>query len=190
MNEPSGQTSGEIKNPPWQERFVVHTTRSGKTLIASKPSSEQYRVFTNSHKSVEEEIRSAATYAEFASDVEIYKYTGMLTSRNAYQVAMADYLGKPKILAIDPSQWTGGIGQPIHIKAKDDFCVLFVRLMIRENKKDGLSLEDGVAVQSETDDLLWTYTTTRQVTKKRGLRLYAFAFDLPGNVGGSCLEIK
>ena len=190
MNESSSQNPGEVKNPPWAVRFVVCTTRSGKTLIASKPAATPYRVFINSNTSVQEEIRGAATYAEFFSDLEIYKYTAELTSLSAYQVAMADYLGKPKILAIDSSQWTGEIGQPIHIRAKDNFCVLFVRLTIQENRKDGLILEDGEAVQSETDQLLWTYTTTTRVTKKRGLRLYAFAFDLPGNVGGSCLEIK
>ena len=190
MNESSNQNPNELKNPPWAERYVICTTRSGKTLIASKPTGDSYRVFTNSHNSFQEEIRGAATYADFFSDLEIYKITGDLTSRSAYHVAMADFLGKPKILAVDSSQWNGEGGQHIYVKAKDNFSVLFVRLMIRENKKNGLVLEDGEAVQSETDQLLWTYTTTTRVTKKRGLRVYAFAFDLAGNVGGSCLEIK
>jgi len=190
MNEPSSQNPGEIKIPIWTEKYVVCTTQSGKTLIASKPSADPYRVFINSHTSVQEEIRGAATYAEFSSDLEIYKYTASLTSLSAYQVAVADYLGKPKILAIDSSQWTGEVGQPIHIRAKDNFSVLFVGLLIQENKKNGNIFEDGEAVRSETDDVLWTYTTTRRITKKRGLYLFAFAIDLPGNVGGSRLEIK
>lgn len=130
MNQPFDQNPNEIKNPPWAERYVVCTTRSGKTLIARKPSGDPYRVFTNSHNPFQEEIRSAAIYADCSSDLELYRYTGELTSLSAYQVAMADYLGKPKILAVDSSQWTGEAGQPIHIKAKDNFCVLFVRLTI------------------------------------------------------------
>ena len=58
------------------------------------------------------------------------------TAATAYNLAVADYFGKPEILDIDISRWTGQAGQKIYIRAKDNFMVVRVRLVIRPNGQD------------------------------------------------------
>ena len=48
---------------------------------------------------------------------------------------------------------------------------------------NGSILEQGEAVPSATDGLLWTYVTTTQVTPAQGILLDANAYDLLGNFG-------
>ena len=93
----------------------------------------------------------------------------------------------PQILDIDVRGWIGGIGQEIRVKARDNFMVVSVRLVIRDS---GIVWEEGEAAQSESDSLLWTYTTRTHVTREPGIRLSAFALDLPGNAGELQLELR
>ena len=143
-----------------------------------------------SEKAQHEAIRLASTYANFAQNETLYAHKAIATSLSAYSVAMADYFGKPQVLGIDISSWTGEIGQRIRVRARDNVMVLYVRLMIRENSDSETALEAGEAVQSKTDGLLWTYTTTTRVPPTPGTRLDVFAYDLPGNLGINCLELE
>jgi len=148
------------------------------------------QVHNFSQKAQHEAIRLASTYANFAQNQTLYAHKAIGTSLSTYAVAMADYFGKPQVLSIDISSWTGEIGQRIHIRARDNVMVLSVRLMIRENNDSETTLEAGEAVQSKTDGLLWTYTTTRRVPQTPGTRLEVFAYDLPGNRAINCLELE
>ena len=51
-------------------------------------------------------------------------------------------------------------------------------------------LEEGDAVPSEKDGLLWVYTTQTLVMQNPGTPLDANAYDLPGNFGASALELS
>ncbi len=143
-----------------------------------------------SEKAQHEAIRLASTYASFAQNETLYAHKAIGTSLSAYSVAMADYFGKPQVLGIDISSWTGEIGQRILIRARDNITVLRVRVMIRENSDSESALDAGEAVQSKTDGLLWTYTTTTRVPQTPGTRLDIFAYDLPGNMSTSYLELN
>jgi len=137
----------------------------------------------------QEAFMQASTYANFAHQQPLYMNRAIGTPLSAYDWAVADYFGKPQVLDLDASEWTGGTGQTIRIRAKDNVRVLAVRVVIRDGGQDGTVLEEGEAEQSETDSLLWTFTTCRSVTHKPGSRLDVLAFDLPGNVGGYSLEL-
>jgi hypothetical protein len=112
------------------------------------------------------------------------------TNATPYNVAVADWFGQPEVLDIDISGWTGQIGQTIHVKAQDNVKVTSVQVMIRENNGSATSMEQGEAVQSEIDGLMWAYTTTTLVPMTPGTRLDVSARDLPGNIGGSPLELN
>ncbi len=80
-----------------------------------------------SHKELQQEaIRQASTYAHFSQDQALYLNRSVGTPLNPYEWAVADYLGKPKVLDIDICGWTGDAGQVIHIQARDNLAVLRV----------------------------------------------------------------
>jgi len=132
----------------------------------------------------------ATTYAKFAKNQPVYVEKAKGTSASAYNVAVADWFGQPEVLDIDISGWTGQIGQTINVKAQDDVKVTSVQVMIRENNGSATAMEQGEAVQSEIDGVMWAYTTTTLVPMTPGTRLDASARDLPGNIGGSPLEMN
>lgn len=163
-----------------QRNFIVTTTRSGLTLITPGPIREPNREFAGSLKSRRKAFRMAVTYADFANNQPIYQCRAAGSGVNAYQLAVADYMEKPKILDIDLRGWGRGVGEEIRIRAKDNFIVLRVHLVILDEE---CVLEEGDAVQSEADPLLWTYTIKTGIAREPGLCLDAYAYDIPRNVG-------
>jgi hypothetical protein len=185
MNEAFHPSTGSTGHTP--ERFFVYRTRSGRTLLASKPKPGAQLGMPGPKNTLREKVCQAVTYAEFASQQAIYQCRAAGTQSSAYHLAVGDYLSPPQILDVDIRGWVAGSGQEIRIRARDNFLVLSICLMIRD--KDFVR-EAGEALQSETDSLLWTYITRTPVTREPGVRLSAFAFDLPGNVGEYHLELR
>ena len=185
MNEDFGTFPRSIKHPNQSECFIIYKTRSGKKLYARKPANEPDRA--GQKISMQEEVRQAVNYAEFVWDQPIYQCKAVGTSNSAYNLAVADALGKPQILDIDIHGWTRKIGQTILIEATDNFMVLSVRLVIREGET---ILEEGEAEQSELNGLVWRYTLKTPVERKPGITLDAYALDLPGNVGKYSIELR
>lgn len=187
MTETFNSHTGNIRDPRRLEKFIVSKTSSGRTILTRKPLSDPRPAFNGSQKSMRKIVRLAVTYAEFASEQAIYQSKAVGTSNSAYLLAVADYLEKPTVLDVDLRDWSEGVGQKIHIQAKDNFMVLNVRLVIREGD---CILEEGEAVQSVSNSLVWTYTTKTYVAREPGLTLDAFAYDLPGNVGAYQVELR
>ena len=179
MTENFGTISGRA------ERYFVYRTRSGKNLIARKPTMELNH--NGQKKSMQEEVRQAVTYAEFACEEPIYQCKAVGTPNSAFNLAVADALGKPQVLDIDLHGWSRKPGQTILIEARDNFLVLSVHLVIRLGET---ILEEGDAEQSELDSLIWRYTLQTNVERKPGLTLEAYAYDLPGNVGKYSIELR
>lgn len=135
-------------------------------------------------------MRSASTYANFAQDQALYHERALGTPLTPYSVALQDYFGKPQVLNIDVSRWSGEIGQVIRIRARDNLMVLSVHVVIRQHEGSQVALEEGEAEQSDTDRLLWTYTTTTRVPQRLGTRVDVSAYDLPGNRARKFLQLK
>ena len=167
------------------ERYFVYKTRSGKKLIAQKPALDLSQ--NGPRKSMQEEVRRAVTYAEFACEEPIYQCKAVGTPNSAFNLAVADALGKPQVMDIDLHGWSRKPSQTILIRAKDNFLVLSVHLVIRKGET---IIEEGDAEQSELDGLVWRYTLQTAVERKPGLTLEAYAYDLPGNVGKCSIELR
>ena len=183
MTEDFPALPNHLRSPRRTDRYLIHKTQSGRNLLARTPVINGI----SSSLSMQDEIRQAVTYAEFACDQALYRSRAVGTSNTAYNLAVADYLGKPQVLDIDIQGWTGETGQTILVKATDNFLVLSVFLVIREGNN---SLEEGEAEQSPSDSLLWKYTTQTPVQRKTGISLDAYAYDLPGNVGEYHLVLR
>ena len=169
------------------DQFVIRRTRSGKTIIANKPRFDKNREFSASQKAHQTAFREAARYAKAAQTLPLYIERAKAANSTSYNMAVADWFGKPEILALDAGGWTGEIGQTIHIEAQDDTKVTRVTVVIHNN---GAILEQGEAVQSGTGGSLWTYVTTTQMTPAGGILLDANAYDLPGNFGSSSVAMN
>jgi hypothetical protein len=170
------------------DQFVIRRTRSGRTIVANKPKFDPNREFSKSQKSHQEAFRQAAAYARSAKTQPLYVEKAKAMNSIAYNVAISDWFGKPEVLDIDASNWTGEIGQIIRVKAQDNVKVASVRVVIGNG--DGTVSEQGEAVQSTTDGSWWIYTTTTLVARTLAVRVEATAKDLPGNFGGSALELN
>jgi hypothetical protein len=161
------------------DQFVIRRTRSGKTIIANIPTFDEDREFTETQKTHHKAFREATTYARTAKVNAVYVNKAKGTGLTAYNLAVADWFGKPEVLEIDLSEWTGEAGQTIYVKAQDDTLVARVSLEI--DNGNGTTYEDGIAMQSGDNGLWWQYTTKSAVSMASAPRIVATARDLPGN---------
>jgi hypothetical protein len=161
------------------DQFVIRTTCSGKTIIANKPRFDDHRQFTEIQRTYQDAFREASTYARFAKDQLIYIEMAKGTGSTAYNIAISDWFGSPKILQINVDHWTGKVGQTIRVKARDNVKVARVALVIRDANNN--ILEAGEAVRSEAGSVWWDYTTQSVVAMTPFPTVEATAQDLPGN---------
>jgi hypothetical protein len=136
----------------------------------------------------QQRILKAAGYAAFAQEHPVYRLKTAGTQVSAYSLAFVDSLGKPRLVDMDISRWTGGIGQRIHIQVMDNVEVLQVRVMIPEHRMSDTVLESGHAHPSRLDPRIWTYLTKTQIHQAPGFCVDVIAIDLPGNVGVDTVE--
>jgi hypothetical protein len=160
-------------------QFMTCITRSGKIIMTEKSISEDHRAVPDLKKSQQDVLRLAATYAEFAEREPVYINKAMETGTTAYNLAIVDCLGAPKVLEINVDNWTGKIGQTIRVKARDNVMVARVTVVIRPAA--GNVLEAGEAIQSEEGSVWWNYTTQALAPMTPFPIVEATAQDLPGN---------
>jgi len=167
-------------------QFMTCITRSGKIVMTEKPIFEDQEAVPDLKKSHQDVLRLAAIYAEFAEREAVYISKAMEIGTTAYNLAIVDCLGAPKVLEINVDNWTGKIGQSIRVKARDNVMVARVTIMIRA--ADGNLLEAGEAVESEEGSVWWNYTTQALATMTPFPIVEATAQDLPGNTDSFCIS--
>jgi hypothetical protein len=169
------------------KRLVFRKSRGGKTILAVSPVPSETREYSASELEQQEAFRQATVYAKVAKDQPIYVERAKGTESTSYNLAVADWFRVPQVLDIDISNWTGQVGETIHVKAKDDTKVTSVHLIFRNSD---IIVEEGDAVQSDTDGLLWIYTTQTVAPNVSPLFLAATARDMPGNIGAQTKQLR
>jgi hypothetical protein len=159
--------------------FAYGLTRSGKIVIADHPKFDDHRVAAETRGSHREALREAITFAQMAVEEEVYINKARDMGTTAYNIAIVDWLGAPKVLEFVVDNWTGEIGQVIRVKAKDNVMVASVRVVIRDANEN--VLEEGAAVQSGKGSAWWSYTTRSRIKMTPFPIVEATAWDLPGN---------
>ncbi|HLO30631.1 MAG TPA: hypothetical protein VK249_15915 [Anaerolineales bacterium] len=159
------------------EQMVIRIDKAGRTIVVNKPEYDENRVFTPSQLAQQEKFREAVAYAKDAKTEDIYVAKAEGTPLQPYNVALADWLHAPEIKEIDLAAWTGGIGQPIRIRAMDDVQVTQVTVVITD-ESDAV-LEQGAAVAG--DGSWWTYMTTTSISATTPKVLVSVK-DLPGHI--------
>ncbi|HSL28075.1 MAG TPA: hypothetical protein VK900_02650 [Anaerolineales bacterium] len=157
------------------DQFVIRRTRSGKTIVANMPVFDENRVFTEAQLAHQSAFQQASAYAKASKKNPLYMERAKARNSTSYNMAIADWFGKPAILGIDP-------GQVIQVRAQDDTRVTRVQVTLHEN---GTLLEQGDALQY--DDLTWIYTPAMDLSSRPGLQVEAKAFDTARNTASmSC----
>ena len=159
--------------------FAHGLTRSGKIVIADHPKFDDHRVVAEPLGSHREALREAVTFAQMALEEEVYINKAREMGTTAYNIAIVDWMGAPKVLEIDVDNWTGEIGQVIRVKAKDNVMVASVSVVIRDANEN--VLEEGAAVKSHKGGAWWNYTTRSCIKMTPFPIVEATARDLPGN---------
>jgi hypothetical protein len=149
-------------------------------VIVSRKSSQTGATPTAGQAAHRERFRLAAVYASgvFAvpEDKKLYEDAANARHKPAFSVAVGDFLNAPTIDVVDLAAYTGKVGDPIVIRASDDFEVVSVTVVVR-NAERGL-LEQGPATLVQGS---WRYVA--QTTMDPGLPLVidVTATDRPGN---------
>lgn len=141
-------------------------TKDGQTIISKKPDFSN-RQFSEAQLEVQSGMRAAAAYAKVASRVNpIYAEKAEGTSKNAYNLAVGDWLKGPVIRRIE---WDEG-----HIRVIADDNVMVTRVTITILSDEGKRLEQAEATTNQR--VWWDYQATH-----RGL-VRVEAWDFASNV--------
>lgn len=160
------------------EGLVLRRARSGQTVLSRKPTFSEDRVFSPAQQAHQQRFREAAAYAKQASKHQpIYAELASKMRQPAYNVALADYMHPPEILAIDLAGYTGKAGQAIRIQARDDVKVACVSVKIVDANQR--VIEQGLAI-ADAVGLWWTFATHADCPTD-SVTVVVRVEDLPGN---------
>ena len=158
------------------DQFIVKTDKSGRTIVSAKPTFNGTREFSPAQLMQQQAFREAAAYAKEKKGEEIYITKASGGTKSPYNLAVADWFNRPKILEVDLTAWYGQAGDMIRMRAQDDVMVDQVTVTI----SDGTDtvLESGQA--NDTGGLWWEYATNGNITGQ--VTVTIAARDLPGHV--------
>lgn len=143
----------------------ARTMRDGRTIISLKPDFSN-RQFSEAQLRTQSRIKQAAAYAKVAcKENPIYAQMAKGTAKNAYNVALADWMNPPVIHSMD--LYSG----ELRVSATDDVQVTRVTITVLD--PEGQPLEQGDAELEF--DTWWTYRPIHQG------QIRVEACDLPGN---------
>jgi len=171
---PRGKRRGLITQP-----LIEYNTRSGRTLFTSRTLFDDKPAKPSAKDSHRNALREAVNFAQMAEHEELYINRARETGSTAYNIAIVDWLGAPRVLEIKVDGWTGKPGETIQVKARDNVAVVGVSVVIRDAQNN--VLEAGEATLSKPGSAWWNYTTQAVVPMKPFPSVEATAQDLPGN---------
>lgn len=167
------------------DQLVIHMGRGGQTIIRTKPRPSSKEP-TAAQQETRDRFREASAYAKAAGDEPVYAEKAAGTVKTARNVAIADWFHPPEVVEIDLEGWTGGVGEKLRARARDDVQVETVRFVIAT--EEGTLVEEGPGVPTAAG-VWWEYETTVDHPGGKG-QVLVTASDLPGHVGSMETEKK
>ena len=162
---------------------VVFRRWHGELVIAHKPDRTGLPT-TPAQAAQRERFRQAVLYAQrtLADPVAArpYQHAAARTEKPLFALTVTDYLVAPKVESVDVSSYTGKSGDPIVIKARDDFEVTGVTVRLTAA---GALLEKGAATEDPPGTGRWVYAAQSAAAAGTAVHVTAEAADLAGNKG-------
>ena len=157
--------------------IVFRRAGNGYVIICRKPDMSHV-VHSPAQLAHQQRFRLAVHYAKGVfSDPERscpYRQAG----GSVYQRALADYMHPPVVEALDLTGYTGRPGDPLLVRARDDFEVVAVQLCLLDAA--GTEIEQGPALRDPAGGN-WLYLAHAPVAPGSLVRVRATATDRPGN---------
>jgi len=148
------------------KQLVIRTMKDGSTIISTMPDFSN-REFSPGQLTHQSRFQEASAYAKPAAKTNpIYAKLAEGTTKNAYNVAVADWFHPPVIHSIRRQ------GETIQVTATDNVAV--AKVLVSVLNAEGKILEQGEAVLR--GDQVWEYRTNANG------RISAEAWDFAGNV--------
>ncbi len=163
---------GDVVFRRWHDRIVIS---HAPDMEGVEPSPAQL--------AQRERFRQAALYAKrtFIDPIAVqpYRLAAEHSDKPLFALIARDFLVAPVIASLDLADYTGKLGDPIVIRAHDDFELTAVG--VRLTNAAGATLENGAAEEEPPGTGRWVYSA--QTTQAAGTRLTitAVAVDRPGN---------
>ena len=126
-------------------------------------------------------IDANAYWAMVREDPElkaVYMLAAAVRGKRAYDLARADFMNPPEIHDIDLTRDIGRVGDPVFIRAEDDFEV--ARVELRVLTLEGGLIEEGTAA-FDPESGRWVYARTKLVAPGQPVVMEVTALDRPGH---------
>jgi hypothetical protein len=108
--------------------------------------------------------------------------------QRAFNIAMMDALQAPVVESIQADNYHGHAGDPIIIRASDDFKVAVVLVSIYNQA--GELVEEGNAIMRENEDVDWLYSVSHENPGYAGSKIIVITNDLPGNSASLSISVS
>ena len=151
-----------------------------KTVLSCMPTFTN-RKWSEAQLACQDRFRKATKYGhKVMKDAEKKQFYDAKANANqsGWNLAISDYMIKPKIVKIDVSEYGGKKGDKINIEAFDQFKVASVIVMIINAA--GVQTESGMAVEMLSGE--WVYKAGSDTPGWEGGCVEVKVIDLPGNV--------
>ena len=149
-------------------------------VIVSRKSNQTGGTPTAGQVAHRERFRLAAVYASdvFAVPVDkkLYEDAAKARRKPTFAEGVGDYLNAPTIDVVDLAAYTGKVGDPIVIRASDDFEVVSVAVVIRTAQQGVLEQGPAALVQGA-----WRYVAQTALAPDQPVAIDVTATDRPGN---------
>ena len=159
---------------------VVYRKYKGRNIICRK-GIPQAGAASEAQAAHQERFSEAADFGKLVMSDDtirpLYEQAARERDLPVFAICIADFFNVPTIKSIDATDYSGKVGDPIRIVAKDDMGVVRVNVKL-SNDDEGTLIESGQAVQTAYGQ--WTYTATQPAAPGITVQFQVNVFDRPG----------
>ncbi|RJP49244.1 MAG: hypothetical protein C4583_12960 [Anaerolineaceae bacterium] len=116
----------------------------------------------------------------------VYEQAAKAKGKPVFSLTVADFFNAPVLDEVDLSEYSGAAGDPIVIRAYDDFKV--ARLLVTVSDSEGQEIESGEAVETLPASGRWVYTASENAAQGSTVRISVLVSDQPGGTSEATLE--
>ena len=180
------ETNGWLKDLRGASGDVVFKRQFGRQIVAQK-ARRSVKLPSLAQLEVRRRFGAAAKWAQetlnHALRGEPYRVAARVRETSAFGLAVRDYRLAPVIEELGLADYKGRVGDPIVVRARDDFEVVGVEIEVKNPA--GTVLEEGAATNVEGK---WTYAAQTAAPPNTVLTIVARATDRAGNTATESVE--
>ncbi|MBI2757380.1 MAG: hypothetical protein HYX49_01735 [Chloroflexi bacterium] len=164
--------------------------RYGDEMVVGRKSDRTGLQPTEAQLEHQERFRQAVLYGRLVmADPQkkaSYEQAAKAKGKPLFSLTIADFFNAPVVDEVDLSAYTGAAGDPIVVRAHDDFKVTSLRVNV--SNAGGQEIESGEAEETPAKSGRWVYTASTAVPAGTNVRIAVTVSDQPGGTGEATAE--